>query len=220
MVAKRRIDVAADEKAGCDCKVGRVREGYGLEGLDEALVGHWRGDGREELSLRDLESYVNRRMLRAAMTDAGMDPIDGEVENVYELLVGDRATEGTRTEVRNRLERHGIDVASLRGDFVSHQTIHTHLRECLDVSKSSTETDPAERRQRVADTVFALRNRTEAVTRGSLESLQNTDAVALEGFDVLVDVSVTCDSCGRVYDIGTLLDGGGCVCQGEGLADD
>lgn len=220
MVAKRRTDVTGGERDSCDCKVGRVRDVYGLEGLDEALVAHWRGDGREELSLRDLESYANRRMMRAAMTGAGMDPIDGEVENVYELLVGDRATEGTRTEVRNRLERHGVDVASLREDFVSHQTIHTHLRECLDVSKTPTDPDPAERRQRVADTVFALQNRTEAVTRGSLESLQNTDAVALEGFDVLVDVSVTCDSCGRVYDIGKLLDGGGCVCQHEGTGAD
>lgn len=197
----------------CACKVERVAVAHGLADLDDTLVSLWRGDGHEQYSLRRLETYVNCAVLGAAMREAGMDPIDGAVENVHRLLVADEVSEGARTEVTRRLERNGVDVASVRDDFVSHQTIHTHLRECLSVSRETEEPTPEARRRTVEETVFALQNRTEAVTRGSLERLRAADGVALDAFDVLVDVSVTCEACGRVYDVDTLLDRGGCDCQ-------
>lgn len=203
-------DAGADS---CRCKVGRVAAAHGLTDLDETLVAYWRGDGREQYSLRQLETYVNRAVLGAAMREAGWDPIDGEVENVHRLLVADEVSEGDRTEMVQRLEHEGVDVASVRGDFVSHQTIHTHLRDCLSVNRETPDPTPEARRETVEGTVFALQNRTEAVTRGSLERLRAADGIALDTFDVLVDVSVTCEACGRVYDVDTLLDRGGCECQ-------
>jgi hypothetical protein len=199
--------------ATCDCKVGRVAAQHGLDDLDRTLVRYWRGDGAEQYSLRELETYVNQAILRAVVTASGMDPIEGEVENLYRLLVDDDVSEGARTELIRRLEREGVDVVDLRDAFVSHQTVHTHLRDCLGVTRGATDDTPETRREKVADTVFALRNRTEAVTRNSLERLQTADAIALDEFDVLVDVSVTCAVCGRVYDVDTLLADEGCPCQ-------
>lgn len=191
----------------CNCKVGRVADRYGLPELHEELAERW-----GEKSLRDLEQYVNERLLGAAMRDAGMELLDGEVENFYDLLVGDDTSEGVRVEARKRLERADVDVEGVREDFVSHQSVHTHLRDCLDTTYED-QRDDEDRIESAEDTVFALQNRTAAVTDGTLAQLRDADAVALGEFDVFVDVNVTCRECGRNLDVGTLLDSGGCGCQ-------
>jgi hypothetical protein len=201
------------DASGCSCKVGRLVETYDLDGLHEDLVVRWRGEGRDQHSLRDLETHVNQQVLRAALEASGIDPLDGEVANFHRLLADDNASEGARTETRARLAHDGVDVDQVESDFVSHQTIHTHLRDCLDVSHDPAEQAPSERRTQVSDTISALQRRTETVTEGSLERLRDANALALAGFDVLVDVTVTCRTCGRVHDARDLLEEGGCDCQ-------
>lgn len=191
----------------CNCKVGRVIDRYDVAELHGELAERWGED-----SLRDLERYVNQRLLRVAMQEAGMEVLDGEVENFYDLLVGDDTSEGVRVEARKRLERASVDVEGVQDDFVSHQTVHTHLRECLDTTYEE-ERDDEQRIESATDTVFALQNRTAAVTEGTLSQLRDADVLSLGEFDVLVDVSVTCGECGRHHDVGALLERGGCECQ-------
>jgi len=193
-------------------KVARIIDKYSLEGLDDELVSLWTGQQGERYSLRDLETYVNQRVLRAAMRQAGMDPLMGEVENLYEILTGGDASEGARIEATARLDREGVDVDQVEDDFVSHQSIHTYLKRDLDASYERSES-AEERIERGRDTILSLQNRTEAVTRGTLESLRNSDTVAIDGFEVFVDIRVACDECGRYQEIDELLERGGCECQ-------
>jgi hypothetical protein len=193
-------------------KVARVIEEYGLDGLDEELVRLWTADDSKRYSLRELETYVNERILRAAMRDAGMDPLMGEVENLYRLLTDDETSEGVRLEARRRLEREGVDVETVQRDFVSHQSIHTYLKEHRNATYDRTQ-NAAERVSKARETVLSLQNRTEAVTRGTIETLRNAGALDLEEFEVFVDVRVACDECGRYYEVDELLDRGGCSCQ-------
>lgn len=195
-------------------KVARVIDRYQLDGLDDELVSLWTGAGEERYSLRELETYVNQRILRSAMRDAGMDPLMGEVENLYELLTGEGTSGGVRVEAVARLEREGIDVDRVQRDFVSHQSIHTYLKKERDASYERTESDE-ERRERAVDTILSLQNRTEAVTRGTIESLVNAEALAIPGFEVFVDVRVTCEECGRYYEADELVRRGSCECQTE-----
>lgn len=199
------------EETSC-CKIGRVGGRYGLDNLDDQLARRWTADGPESASLRDLEAYVNRRVLEAALADADNPPIDGEVENLRRLLTDDDVTENRRLEATRRLERQGIDVDRVLRDFVSHQTVHNHLRNCLEVSPDTERTDE-ERFERARSTVFALQNRTEAVTDRTVEQLKRNDVLDVEGYDVLVNIQVICDECGRATDLGTFLDDQGCVCQ-------
>lgn len=201
-----------DAARGRTLKLARVMEKYSLDDLDEDLAARWTGDGTERYSLRDLEAYVNQRILRAAMRDARVDPLAGEVENIYDLLSDDETSEGVRIEARNRLERAGIDVEELQKDFVSHQSIHTYLKRHLEVSYERTET-PEERLDKATKTILSLRNRTEAVTEGTLRTLRNAEAIALDGYEVFVDISVACDECGRYYEVDELLERGGCECR-------
>lgn len=201
-----------DGSRGRTLKLARVTAEYGLDDLDEDLAARWTGDGVERYSLRELEAYVNQRVLRAAMQEAGIDPLSGEVENIYELLSDDETSEGVRIEARKRLERAGIDVEDLQKDFVSHQSIHTYLKRHLDVSYERSET-PEERLDKATETILSLRNRTEAVTEGTLGTLRNAGTMSLDGFEVFVDINVACDQCGRYYEVDELLERGGCECQ-------
>jgi hypothetical protein len=193
-------------------KVARVIQEYDLEGLNNELVSLWTGEGTERYSLRELETYVNQRILRAAMQEADMDPLMGEVENLYDLLTGNETSEGVRLEARKRLERAGVDVDQVQDDFVSHQSIHTYLKQHLEVSYDRSESDD-ERIERANSTILSLQNRTEAVTEGTLQNLDNSGVLDLDGFEVFIDIRVTCDACGRYYEINELLERGGCECQ-------
>jgi hypothetical protein len=197
----------------CQCKVGRGVEAFGLEGVHDELVRRWCGEGRERQSLRELAKQFNRRLLRSAVESADEAPLSGEVSNLYRLLTADDVSSGVRTQTRRRLETAGVPVDDVESAFVSHQTVHTHLTDCLGVCRETAPDDPDARRRADRDRIRALQSRTEAVTTDALERLRESDALALAEFDVLVDVTVLCDECGRQHDVGALLDRAGCDCR-------
>jgi hypothetical protein len=196
----------------CECKVGRGIDAFGLS-LDEELERRWTGDDREELSLRDLADFYNQRLLRAAMRSAGMDVLEGEVANTYRLLTDDDVSSGMQTQVRNRLESASIDVGDLESHFVSHQTIYTHLTDCLDVSKSSAPSSDADRREKELNRIRTLQNRSKVVTEDAIERLRKNETLSIAEFDVFVELSVMCRDCGSQYELGALFEHGGCECH-------
>lgn len=195
-------------------KVGRVIEKYGLDGLGADLEAHWTGDRGEQYSLRALADLFNRRVLEAAMEEAGMRSLDGEIENRYRLLTDDEVSTGMREQTRRELDRSGIDVDDLESDFVSHQSIYTYLTEYREaIHPSSVERTPAERRERELDKIGALMTRTSVVTEDSITRLANSGALSGGISDVFVDVQVTCEACGRSTSVTTFLEDGGCSCR-------
>ncbi len=192
----------ADDSGGRTPKVARVAERYGLEDLPERLEARWTAPDGD--SLRELAEVFDREVLAAALDDADAAPIDHDVETVYRRLVDDEVSEGVRTRTRRRLEREGLDVAAVLEDFVSHQAVHSYLRDHRGVEKPSP--DPEERRRRVRDRVRKLRNRTAAVSEDAVATLQREGVVPEGEVDVLVDVRVLYRESGERYEIGELLD--------------
>ena len=195
-----------------DSKVGRLIETYGLGGLDRELAERWTAPEGDRSSLRELADVFNRRLLAAAVEDAGVETIDGEVENTYRLLTGDDVSAGVRTEVRNRLDRDGVDVDALETDFVSHQAIHTYLTTYREVELERAERSPEERREQELETIRRLQSRTTAVTQDSVERLAAGELLELGDADVFVDVRVFCEECGGDFTVDELLRRGGCHC--------
>ncbi|MFB6150511.1 MAG: rod-determining factor RdfA [Haloarculaceae archaeon] len=193
-------------------KVERVIREYGLEGLGEELERYWLGEGRERRSLRELADLFNRRVLESALNDANVMTLQGELANTYDLLTGDDITEGARTQVRNRLEREGVDVDDLLDDFVSHYAIHTYLREYRGLEY---EEDDQDQREKSVETVQRLTSRLTAVTRRNIENLRSTDRLDVGPVDVITDVQVVCEDCGRQYDAVELIEEGACRCHAE-----
>lgn len=193
-------------------KVSRVVEEFGLTDIEEELVAR-RTSEENPLSLRDLAAFFNRRVLRTAMEEAKMDPLEGEVENTYRLLTEDDVSSGVRTETKKKLERNGIDVDRLTSSFVTYQAIRSYLKEEreIDTDQSSDE-DPVDR---VAQSVERLRNRTTTVTEEKLGQLRRSGNLSVGEFRVLLDLRVFCEDCGSQYEFGELLENDGCNCGGS-----
>ncbi|WP_276273257.1 rod-determining factor RdfA [Haloarcula litorea] len=195
-------------KSDAACKVDRVAERRGLTAIDERLADRW-ADGE---SLRDLEAFFNEAVLRAAMTAAGMETIDGEPSNLYRLLTDDSVTAGKRVDAESRLRRNGVDPDAVVDDFVSYQTVRTHLNDCLGVGTARESTFTA---ADARNTVHKLVSRTESVTLRTIERLCGTGALSIAAPSVTVSVRVACSECNDEYTFSALLDGGGCSCPAE-----
>jgi hypothetical protein len=193
------------------CKVDRVIDEYELSTMNDRLVDRRRGEDGEAASLRDLSSFLNREVLERAMERNGMNPLDGEVENVYRLLTDADVSRGERTRLRKRLEREGIDVEAVEKSFVSHPTIGSHLTDCLGVEQEDKEeTDPIER---ASERVLKLQNRSEAVMVNTLEQLVDGGDLRGGELSVFVDARVMCETCGTQSEIRHFIENGGCECD-------
>lgn len=194
-------------------KVGRVIRENELADLGDELERRWLGVNRERQSLRELADYFNCQVLEAALEQAGEQPIDGEIENHYRLLTSDDVTASERTQAETRLARHGIDVETVKRDFVSHQAIHTYLTEVRGASLPSDESSPEAAITNRRETILRLRNRLVAVASRSLESLRQAGHLSLGEFDVIVGITVYCSDCEASVGIIDLFDQGGCDCR-------
>jgi hypothetical protein len=193
------------------CKVGKVLEQYDLEHLDRGLKQRWTRDDGQSASIRELTRELNRELLRTALTNAGVTPIDGEAENLRRIFSDDSVSDNRRVEAKRRLARDGVPVDKLLDDFVSHQTIHNHLRNCQGVSRSE-ESGAEDRIGTARSTIFGLQSRTETVTEQTLAQLVDNDLLTPDSFDVVVDIQALCEECGRSHGIEQLLSKGSCDC--------
>jgi|AntRauTorcE11897_2_1112592.scaffolds.fasta_scaffold28616_2 hypothetical protein len=194
----------------CSCKVGRTVEAFGLSEVNDELAVRRSGRAGDVESLRDLADYFNRSVLLEAMVDAGMSPLEGEVENVYRLLTDDDVSEGMRVRTRNRLEREGVDLDAVESSFVSHPTMGNHLRDCLDVEPSTSSRDPVETAR---ERIFKMVTRTERVVENTLDGLAASGHVVAGTLAVTVDVQVVCEDCGAHGSVSSFVAGGGCDCE-------
>jgi len=197
----------------CSCKVGTVADRWGFPEIHDRLAAQWT-DG--DHSVRDLTDRFNHRLLRAGFEAADRIPIDGEIGNLYRVLTADDVDAGTRTQARERLRQDGVPIEEIESQFVSHQTVYRHLRNCLEVSPDSETETATERIDSWHDRIEALRARTTAVTDRGISQLASQDAIDGENFDVLVDITVICTDCGQFYDLDELFDERGCDCVATG----
>lgn len=191
-------------------KVVRLIDEYDLDGVGAEMERRWTADGEERMSLRDLSERFNRQLLEEVMARAGVQPLSGEVENLYQLLTDDDVSEADRTRARRRLEREGIDVDTLLKDFVSYQAVRTYLREHQGASYTSTTGDRLETEAR---NIQRLRSRTTAVIESKLDQLEAGGHLSLGDFRTLVNATVVCEDCGSQFDVRELLERGGCDCD-------
>jgi len=201
-------DTADRDQAPCSCKIGRTVVAYGIEGLDAKLRAR-RADGE---SLRDLERFLNRSLLRRAVQNAGTDVI-GDVDAIYDALAGIDVSAGKRTEIRERLEHAGVDVTGVEDAFVSYQTVRSHLNECLDVD---TARDQHLSIDDARGTIAWARSRSEGIVDRTIQRLDAADEVTTGDLDVSQVVRVSCADCGATAPVDVFLDDGGCHCSSDG----
>ena len=190
-------------------KVARLIDQYDLEGVGDELEIRWsRPEDRE--SLRSLADWFNERLLRAALSEAGVDTLSEDVSRLYALLSGATGSRGERTQIGRRLERKGVEVDAITDEFVSYGAIRSYLVGYRGVSPPS-ESGGVDR-ESTAQTIERLRQRTASVTENKLHRLRGAEELDLGPHRVLVDVQVLCETCGKQYEISGLLESGTCDC--------
>lgn len=207
-----------DDQPTCSCKVGRAIERYDLGELNAEIVSRRRED---DASLRELATHVNCRVLDAALREADADSSDSAygaisdgdaVAAMYEALDGDEAEAERTARVRTRLEQAGVDIAGVRSDWVTHPTVRSHLRNCLNVDTSRSSTiDRGDAR----NTIEWARTRCASVVERTVERLVAADLLSLGSVDVTVTIQVTCTECGDAFRSAQLLDSPECSCRSE-----
>lgn len=204
----------SDRTGASSSKVERIITHYQLDGVAKELEQRWTEPEESRASLRELADEFNQRVLKSAMENADLRLLDGEVENTYRLLTTDDVSLHQRNEARNKLERNGIDVRSLKNDFVSHQSIYTYLTKHRGVTYQKSPV--GDRKERGIDKISALQNRTEKVTADTLRRLINADEVVADGFSISLDIEVLCESCRTKYPVLEFIEHGGCSCTFDG----
>lgn len=203
------------ESSGANIKVARVIREYDLDGMGAQLEASWTGERGDRTSLRDLADEFNETVLEASLRRDGGSSLSVDVSSTYDTLRGESGSAATRA--RRRLEREGIDVDELMSDFVTHQAIHTYLKQEREASLPAADGDIVDRK---VETIEKLQGRVSAVAESTITSLANGDELDKNNYDVLVDVRTVCPDCGADVPVGELLRRGGCGCTTKSVPTD
>lgn len=187
------------------CKVGRTITEYDLFDFNNELQRR-RTTGS---SLRELAEFMNTRVVERALEDAAVDLV-GNPSDIYETLTGDEVRPSRRKELESKLRQQDVAVDQLRSDFVSHQTIKTHLNDCLEIDTSRAATVDFERER---GTIEWSQARCEKVITQSIERLQQADELRTGSLHITQTVRVTCADCNRTYKLNDLLEERTCDCH-------
>jgi len=187
------------------CKVERVAEAYGLDGLDAELR---RRREQSDATLHELAAYLNERLttvaLDAAGADLGIEPATAyaAVENSDQLGIS------RRDEIREAMAG-ALDIGRLRTDYTSHETVRKHLNEHLGVSTSRGSVESAEE---LEDALRTYERQYETAVVSALERAGERGFLSGGDFRVF-STRVECRSCSTTYRLEELLAEGGCQCQ-------
>lgn len=187
-------------------KIVRVAEEYDLEGIGEELAKKWTDPNPEDrYSLSDLLEFFNRRVLRAAMEEAGIDVRPGEVEYSYQYLMDDDAMRANKEETQLRLKNSGVDVEKLLDDFVrSEQTILKYLRDVKEL-EFTTKQPNGDWRQADLEKVRKLERRFENVVDDIVKRLKTENDLPDDEFDLDASCVITNKKTGQSKEIKELL---------------
>lgn len=192
---------------GCACKVGRVLEKHDLAGVYDELARRREQDGE---SLRSLADFVNTRVLGRAIEAHAERDVLADPASIYSKLANGTDA-GETTEMRERLVTAGVPVEEVTDEFVSHQTVRSHLRTCLDME---TGRSPATDIEDVSDLIEWSRTRDERIIDRALARLRDSGELGIGETNVIHSVRVICEACGRSHRLQELLEKQGCECGG------
>lgn len=184
-------DMNAGSTRGPKKKIVRVAEEYGLEGIGEEMAQKWVDPNTEDRhTLEDLRDLFNKRVLKTAMKQAGVEIVPGEIEYTYEYLFDESVAPSEKEDTRRRLEEKGVDVEKVQDDFIgSPQTIHNYLRQVEEV-ELNPDTDDKTEKEKTLTHINSLERRYETIVDNILSRLIKKDEIPESEYIIDVDCTV------------------------------
>lgn len=206
------------DSSSCKCKLGENIEKYEILNLNTDII---RRRETDDASLRDLETYINKRILQEAIETApeavldadseifGAMTTDGALDQIYTTLTDDSITSERKARVKTQLEQAGVDVAAVTDDWITHMTVKSHLNQCLEIDTSrNTEITQPEAHQ----TIEWAKTRCKGIIERVIGQLQSNDVISLGAIDVSLAVRVTCTDCNTTFRTSDLFEKQRCAC--------
>ena len=181
-------------------QIERLEDKYGIEGLSDDIVAHWRGDEVQQLSVRQLAEMVNTKVLDAALRDSGII----HDEHVISALANN-LKDGEAPLATTEFEERGVDIADVREDFIDYRMVHRYLTEERKVSYNRVNTPSTS-----IGTLETLEDRVKSIYQQTIRQLHNTGQFADPEPVVDVDVGLQCRTCGTRTSAMIYLQSGGC----------
>ena len=194
-------------------KVQSVIERRGLHDLETEVQRRWHGTGYKEHSTRELARFFNKTLLWKSISETGSISLDGEIENIYQLLTDEGVSAGSAAQARDRLREYGVDVEDLEGDFVSHQTMYRYLKDIVEVDTSKDKKSTNDLIEATQQSLQRLNSRTQSVATENIKQLANREEFQVGDFDIYVSTQFRCNDCGVTRDLKYILDHNGCDCD-------
>jgi len=188
------------------CKVDRVAEAYGLDGIDTELR---RRREQSDATLHELAAYLNERLTAVALSAAEIE-LDAEPGTVHAAVQNsDDLDISLRDEIRGALAGN-LDIDRLRTDYTSHETIRKHLNDHLDISTSRGSIETVEE---LEDALQTYEQQYKTAVASALGRAAERGLLSCGDFRVF-STRVECQECSTTYRLEELLANGGCECQG------
>jgi hypothetical protein len=194
-------------------KVAQVIERREMEQIAEQLESMWLGRNRSELSVREITDEFNKRVLEDSLSQAGMVPLEGEIQNIYQLLSNEENDSAASIQARDKLNAADIDTDGVENDFVSHQTMYRFLKNVRGVQKENSAPSIEDKKRSAKNAVQKLQGRLRTVIRSNLDDLSKRDGFHLGEFDVTISVTISCRNCGVSKNLLSIMDENGCDCD-------
>jgi len=183
------------------CKVDDLIEEYGLtapgsdyDSIDDYLAQRWTGsDGRSPEGYKKLTDWFNKRVLKAIYEKHGRSTVSIHLDREYNVIVNEDNIQ--RTELAADLEGDGMDIDELKKTLVSHGTIRSHFKNCLEVEKdtqASTKSSSNSREKAIASAKRMASSKTQDI----LPDLTETGVVP-HADEAIIDVEIRlkCPEC-------------------------
>lgn len=150
-------------------KIGKLKDRYDLEGLDEKLAFKYNVD---DDSLRDLANYINVQVTKAFLDNKPFSP-----EHVYQTLrdPNDTVSREDQLDLKRRLRLHDVDVDTLEGEWVTHMSVRSYLQKDLDIDTERETKGPLDP-DVTLERIRGLQNREQKIIWENFEATEGVDA--------------------------------------------
>jgi len=179
-------------------KVERVMDTYDLEVTGEELEEMWT---EEQHSVRELAKIINAGICNSYLRENDIVLDRHIVEDLTAKLMDDDAV-----LTKYDFESRGVDVDSVRSDFVSYQTVHNYLTGVRGAELKEERRSPSE----FVSAVYSLRGRVDTVASQAISRLRARGRVASPEPIVDVDIGAKCPECRSRSDIAIWIQRGSC----------
>lgn len=182
------------------CKVDRVRADHEISppsrvdgDLDAYLVDRWTGgDEAEPAGVRTLTEWFNKQVLKTIYRSHGRSDSSVRINSDYEALRGNGVPDHERAELLFELADDGIDGDATTKQFIGKSTLSRHLKECLDASKDTPESQTEWEIDRVRVATNTYRSHLES----ALQSLGNKDRISgVDEASLQIQSYLSCSEC-------------------------